>query len=416
MSPPFEPQGCALVRRNPWILGLGASWMVVWMALAAHSLTYKPAWEVALDAVLIPLVMSTAYAMALFWRPRVQPVSVRAEARGLTIGQRFLPRTAIQTGILLPGEPAHVRLHLRGLRLPVQLRMGNARDASVLLEVLGLDDAHTVAAFNVEPGVLADPRLGLHLGFLSVALLVLGFFLMWKFETSAFSWPLMVLSGWALRLSTMPTQVGVGADGVTLGWLWRRRFLGFNTITSVHRHEAVPDKRSAGLLIAQEPGGETFLPFADEAQLSRAEARIREAMNAFREGRGSGTGGPFREATGRARSALFVRRGGRSLVEWATALRALGAAAETAGGPRERLFRIVEDPAADAGDRVAAAVALGGDHDEERRARLHAAVNTVAAPKLRLALERAVAIESEAESEAMLAELEANEARVQRVS
>jgi hypothetical protein len=93
-------------------------------------------------------------------------------------------------------------------------------------------------------------------------------------------------------------------------------------------------------------------------------------------------------------------------VEWAAALRALGAAAETAGGPRERLLRVVEDPAADAVDRVAAAVALGGDRDEENRARLHAAVNTVAAPKLRLALERAVASESEAEREAMLAELE----------
>jgi hypothetical protein len=52
-----------------------------------------------------------------------------------------------------------------------------------------------------------------------------------------------------MRLSTMPTQLGVGADGLTLGWLWRRRFLGFDTVTSVDRHEAAPGKRSAGLRI-----------------------------------------------------------------------------------------------------------------------------------------------------------------------
>jgi hypothetical protein len=189
MSPSFEPEGCVLVRRNLWILGLAMAWMVGWIVLAAH----KPAWEDAVDATSIPMVMYGSYVMAMIWRPRVKPVSVRGEARGLRIGERFVPRTAIQTGVLLPGEPAQVRLRLRGVRLPVQLRMGNARDASVLLEVLGLDDAHTVAAFNTSPGVLVDPRLGLHLGFLSLALLVLGFFLMWKFETGAFQWPSMML-------------------------------------------------------------------------------------------------------------------------------------------------------------------------------------------------------------------------------
>ena len=410
-GPSFEPQGCALVLGNPWVLGLGLSWMVGYVALTINSLTYKAAWEVAVDAVSVPLVIYGAHVISLLWRPRVKPVSVRAGTRGLTLGERFLPRTAIRTGIILPGEPAQVRLHLRGARLPVQLRMGTARDASALLEILGLDDAHTVAVFDLAPGVRA-PRLGL----LAVALLLVVPFLMWKLKSSALQWPGMMLSGWVLRLGSMPTQLGVGADGVTLRWLWQRRFLGFDTITSVDRHDAVPGKGSAGLRIAQEPGGETFLSFPDGAKLSRAEARIREAMDAFREGGGSGTGGPFRAATGRARSTLFLRRGGRSLVEWAAALRALGAAAGTAGGPRARLLRIVEDPAAEGVDRVAAAVALGGDHDEESRARLHAAVNTVAAPKLRVALERAVASESEAESEAVLAELDGNEARVQRVS
>src|SRR5262249_5775644 len=70
---------------------------------------------------------------------------------------------------------------------------------------------------------------------------------------------------------------------------------------------------------------------------------------------------------------------------WAAALRALGAGARegTAGESRARLLRIAEDPAAEAVERVAAAVALGGDLDEESRARLRAAAAARAAPRLR---------------------------------
>jgi hypothetical protein len=65
---------------------------------------------------------------------------------------------------------------------------------------------------------------------------------------------------------------------------------------------------------------------------------------------------------------------------------------------------------------VAAAVALRGDLDEESRVRLRAAAGVVAAPKLRVALEKAAESESEAESEAALAELGGDEAKVRSAS
>jgi hypothetical protein len=198
-----------------------------------------------------------------------------------------------------------------------------------------------------------------------------------------------------------------------MGRLWRRRrrwrFLGFDGLTSVTRYEKGKrgvDGHEIGLRLLQGSGEETVLPFADETELTRAQVRIGEAMDTFRDRSGDG-GGTYRRAPAAASSAL-LRRGGRELGLWVTALRALvrsDEATTTVTVPKERLLRIVEDPAAEAVDRVASAVALGAVLDPEGRSRLRAAIEAVAAPRLRTALEKAAEAESEAESEAALAEL-----------
>ena len=115
---------------------------------------------------------------------------------------------------------------------------------------------------------------------------------------------------------------------------------------------------------------------------SRIEERIQEAMETYRRGDAEG-------------DAALVRRNGRDLGAWINALRSLGAGSNadlrTAPLPRERLFRIVESPTAAAGERAAAAVALGTELDEEGRARLRSAAEATAAPKLRIAIEQAAA-------------------------
>jgi hypothetical protein len=117
MSPRFEPESCALVRRNPWILGL---FTALWVVYTAHLLT-RGAWSLA-ALMASQFLFGTWGVYVRNWRPWVKPVRVRADARGLTIGERFVSRAAIRRGDVLPREPAQVRLDLRGFRLPVQPR------------------------------------------------------------------------------------------------------------------------------------------------------------------------------------------------------------------------------------------------------------------------------------------------------
>ncbi len=139
----------------------------------------------------------------------------------------------------------------------------------------------------------------------------------------------------------------------------------------------------------------------DDEQGSFIVERIREALEAHRRG-------------GLAADSAVLRRGQRDVREWVSALRALGAGANadmrTAPLPPERLFRVVEDPAASSADRAAAAVALGSDLDDTGRARLRTAAAAVAGPRLRAALETAAIQAEQAALEAALAEVEQEEA------
>jgi hypothetical protein len=141
---------------------------------------------------------------------------------------------------------------------------------------------------------------------------------------------------------------------------------------------------------------------ADRPIVPLIEERIRDAMDAF-------------HRDGTSVDASLLRRGERAVGVWVAALRSIGAGANadlrTAPMPGERLFRIVEDPASPAVDRAAAAVALGGDLDEQTRTRLRFVADATAEPRLRLAIEKAAAGEDKAEIEAALAEIEGKDSR-----
>jgi hypothetical protein len=100
--------------------------------------------------------------------------------------------------------------------------------------------------------------------------------------------------------------------------------------------------------------------------------------------------------------------GTRTVSEWVTSLRAIGAGANadtrTAPFPRERLLRIVEDPTSPADDRAAAAVAVGASLGAEDRLRLRSVADAVVAPRLRVAIE-AAAGDDDAELETALAQV-----------
>src|SRR5262249_31956734 len=158
---------------------------------------------------------------------------------------------------------------------------------------------------------------------------------------------LLITIGVIVVLDFIPTRLRVGADGVELRWLWLRRLLAYRDMASVTRYEKGKlGKRGhqTGLCFEMR-SGEVRVPFRSDEGGEGAvlEERIREAMP------------PFYAADPSADPAR-LRRGKRTLREWVTALRALGAGANashrTAPFPRERLFRIVEDPSADPTDRA----------------------------------------------------------------
>jgi hypothetical protein len=186
-----------------------------------------------------------------------------------------------------------------------------------------------------------------------------------------------------------------------LSWFGRKRFIGYDDILLVRRYDKGWGRsRQLGVSVTLQSGEEVAIPLGQPAwsdeNVAIIEERIREAMDTFRAG-------------GAAADAALLRRGERGVSDWVHALRAIGAGANadmrTAPLPRERLFRIVESPAAGAADRAAAAVALGSDLDDEGKARLKSAAEAVALPKLRVVIDAAASKADDAELEAALADL-----------
>lgn len=95
--------------------------------------------------------------------------------------------------------------------------------------------------------------------------------------------------------------------------------------------------------------------------------------------------GPFRDGT--PSSWLeFLRRNGRSPADWAAGLRREIVVPSTPQVPRPWLFEVLEYPQALTGDRVAAAVALVADLDEETRRRIEAVARAAEDATLQVAL------------------------------
>lgn len=409
-TPPFAPSELRLVRRNPWILGLAASPALLVIAAVVAGLTVK---AVFFGFVFHPLIIGVV-ALLYAWRrnpwPRIERAMVRADAGGVQVGERHLPRADIREGFVLPGLPPKVLLRRRR-GLPVELEVGSTDEGRALLRALGLDVTQTVTRFRAMSRAVARKRY--------MASVMAAFFACYAgfignltsrhthgvSPTAALLLGLSVLVMMVVLL--MPTRLSVGADGIVVSWFGRERFIGYADVLRVARYETGWGRsRYVGITVYLRSGEEVPIP-TGQAQWSEqgaavVEERIREAMEAHRSG-------------GAAADAALLRRGSREVSDWVSALRAIGAGANadmrTAPLPRERLFRIVEDPGGAAADRAAAAVALGTDLDDESRARLRAAAEATAAPRLRVVIEAAAGSSEQAEIEAALAEVAQAEER-----
>ena len=374
--PPFASKDMILVRRNPWVLVLALS-PLVFSAIGIAA---------ALPAQAVNFALSMAWIPSLVWARNPWPLSRRvavcADMEGVRIGARKIPRARIREGFIVPRRP--YRLVLRCRFAPrVELELGSADDGRALLRALGLDATQTVATFGDRLHV------GLVLSACAMALIYM--------VTAGLAANIVVALGLFVVLAPLLTlaRLTVGIDGVVRSRLGRKRFIGYGDIDTVRYEERWWGWRT-GVLLTLRSGEMVRFPMAqlDKETGAIIEERIWEAMAVHAGGDGA--------------DAALLRKGTRTVGQWIASLRAIGAGANadlrTAPLPRERLLRIVEDPASPADDRAAAAVAVGASSNDDDRARLQSVADAVAAPRLRVAIEAAAGAD-DAELEAALAQV-----------
>jgi hypothetical protein len=405
-----------VVRHEPG--RLRASLAAVFLALLSvwpPIVGIAPAWTAFVSAL---AVLVTSGAAVRFSRGRADGDrgAVTADARGVFVGGALaLAREDAAYGFVeaTPGG-ARVKLHdaTHGLRLEVRVK--DAREGRELLAAMGLDVSQRVAPFFA-----ASPVGGVR-GFVAASATAAGlwFALATWLPTHLFRsvllddlatiarvfMPFLVMMTWAV-LSTVPTRVTVGADGIGVRWLRRRRFVAYRSILRV-----VPAFGQLRVVLAEgttlrlRGQRRSFTPQTrpeHRAMVDRLGAAIEEHVAASR----------VQEAV------ALLPAPGRDGAGWLRELDAVQVAVE--GGYRraavddEVLWRVVQDASLDEKTRAGAAVVLRKVLGDEGRARLRVVAEATASPRLRVAFEAASGSE-EAAIEQSLDELATGDGAAQR--
>lgn len=406
MADTFDAE-VVLIRRNPWLLALTALPYAAPLAMLIAGAPWFAAGALAAYLTLVSFLLLRAV-----WHRNPSPrlLATHAQARGgeLRLGDLVCPAGQWNEGLMAPqpeGGAPHIRLGRRGLRHGVELRVRSVDEGRSLLRALGLDATQKTARFRLASPVVA--RQGLFAATLAcTTIAVFAFAVTFGPEGPAsafvaFSVPLL-----AALLAVVPRVLDVGSDGLALSWLGRKRFLPLSRIRGVHERVfgrapvfGKGDARYVGIQLVLDSGETLDLPVGqkswDAGRGAMVAERIREALASARGG-------------GREVDAALLGRGSRDVKDWIAMLRSIGAGASsfrTAALAPERLLRVVEDPTAEASVRAAAAVALGAAPDAESRSRLRLVAQSVAAPRVRVAIERAAEGAPEEELEAAMTEV-----------
>jgi hypothetical protein len=389
----FATRDVALLRRNR-----------LWLSLAILPLSLGPAaiaWGATkgLDDVQAALGLTLGMlgtlggAIATFYVLRANPMQVPVTGElgvgpeALTFrGRPLALRKTLRAGFMIPswGKPTLVRLERRWPRRPIDLRTRDDAEAVGLLRDLGLDASQTVAAFTLASRARAEPVVAAA-GWALLLLLMFGLPMgvaafapdpgMWIASIGGLG--VLLLIAWVVVLQ-LPTRVVVGADGILVSWLWRKRFLAHGDVRAVRPFGS---GNAQGVALWSATGAPIKLPVKaqfthalTDQQTDLVTQRIQQAISAYHGSR-------------RERDVRLPERGGRPLREWIKTLRAAGSGASadhrTAPLASDELWRIVEDPSADRAARAGAAIAVGGGLDERGRARMRIAAEATAAPDVR---------------------------------
>ena len=311
---------------------------------------------------------------------------VRAENGALSFdGRRFGP---IEAAYLQPQaeNASAVRVVGSWLRRADVLMPDDAR-ADELLRALRVDPARSITRFRVYAGLLSNKNAQTILS----AVLGIGAFNAFNLFPRQWKIPgalaLFVLSA----LNWAPSSVAVGPDGllVTSPTRLRRKFVPFAEIES-----ATTTHWGVTLTLRSQRTIELRTENQPRAQSETRDAllrRIRAGIAAF-------------DPAASIDVASLVARGSRPVDEWIRALRDVTKAAagyRVAAVPEEKLWRVVEDPAADPSARAGAAAALSGSLDDDARARLRALAENAVHPRVRVALDAVASSDDDRVREAL---------------
>ena len=359
----------------------GIAWrLLVVDALLFLSVGFSTGWQLRLVPTLF-LAGLALYALLGATRtprkPGKTPHRVTADAGGLSIdGVTYMDRASIENAYCeeKPDDNGRYAVHLEGrfLGRGCAIYVDTEQEGRALLAALQHDPSASAAHFR------ALPPWAKHIRWLAVLLTaspwvlvnVLRFVPPWGIGL------LVALYGVILVPTVLPQRVDVGHDGVFLRWLGNKRFISFSAIEIVTGSKLGVDlflrgERHVEIRLTQKDGGA-------EGQVNALLARIKEGVAA-------------QAGLTRADEEAFLARTCRDLESWMRDMRALGAGEmggyRAAAIPRERLWAVVENPAADPSAREGAALALSATLDADDRARLAALAQKTAQPRLRVALD-----------------------------
>lgn len=409
-----QPLKLALVRRNPWMLSPVALPLVTALCFLV--------WGIHSGNLLFPflvphLLILAASLFAMIWirnpRPREIEGLVAIDDQGVSIGHRLaLAREQIKAGFVVPrpGKRPFVRLERKTKLAPaLEIAVENEEEGRRVLRHLGLDATQTIASFVLPSRLFADKRIqrrymAVLLACIAVLGMVRGLFF---FHAEILPIVIGLMSvGFAVTGLLTRTHLHIGADGIVIRWFRTERFIPYDAIENIESYEEkrFQRRRWAGVHLLLESGETITLPIASAGQVGGP--RVRLVTNRLQEA--------FADHQRGARAAVEARlmRGEQQMHAWVRSLRRAGAGAganhRIAPVPTDRLLEVVEDPHADPIMRANAAIALGADTEHaEIRSRVRVAAQATAAPRLRVALEKAVENEDEAALAEALAAVEA---------
>ncbi|MBK8254280.1 MAG: hypothetical protein IPK82_16630 [Polyangiaceae bacterium] len=400
-----------LFRRNRLLVALPFLLAIVGALLVAYSSSFS---ETGVLIFAVPGVMGlfvAPFLLAYTWIANparvLKDTHVVAGSTGVAIaGRRFLKRKSIKAGFTLPTEGGvTVQLERRFFK-PVELLLPSMEDARALLKSLGLDVSQS--AINVKLRSLASVDGRRFIPGVSILAMLLGPVLAFNITQSPTAAAAVALTSlgiliFGLFMLAVRTRATVAADGIFVSHLWDRFFIPYSQIERVL--PTFSGFKTVALILKS--GKTVHLPALrrwttgqEEAEARRLASRIETAMVDHQTRQGEGD------------NAALERRH-RSTEQWLTYLRGVGSGANAdhrqAPIPADRLWRIVESSSATAEARAAAAVALGARNDSDTRARLTHIAGNIAAPKLRILLEKAATSSESADQaaeEEMLAALD----------